>query len=236
MPEARERILVVEDDLDVARLVRLQLEADGFEVILNRSGGGVLEQAAELRPRLLILDLMLPLTHGLDVLQALRADPGLRSLPVLVLTALGAESDRVKGLDFGADDYLSKPFSPRELAARVRARLRLSPAALPPPTLSAGPLALDLKARTASLDGQPIELSDTEYRMLAFFMRSPGQAFSRREIVAGAWSPRHFITERAVDVTLMRLRAKIEPHPDQPRWLVAVRGVGYRFDPPAANA
>ena len=232
IPDAVERILVVEDDRDVARLVTIQLQQEGFEVIVNRSGGGVLAQVSELRPRMLILDLMLPLADGLDLLQAVRADPGLRTLPVLVLTALGTEADRVKGLDLGADDYLVKPFSPRELAARVRARLRLAPPEPLPPALTAGPLRLDLKARTVSLDGRVVELSDTEFRMLAFFMRSPGQAFTRREIVAGAWSPRHFITERAVDVTLMRLRAKIEPQPDQPRWIVAVRSVGYRFDVP----
>lgn len=233
MPETAGSILVVEDDRHVARLVRMQLEQEGFEVVVNASGGGVLEQAAALRPRLMVLDLMLPLADGRDLLQSLRMDPGLRTLPVLVLTALGTEADRIQGLDLGADDYLVKPFSPRELVARVRARLRTAPSELPL-EMTAGPLTLDVRARSVTLDGQPVELSDTEYRMLAFFMRSPGQAFTRREIVAGAWSPHHFITERAVDVTLMRLRAKLAAeNAAASNWITAVRGIGYRFDPPA---
>ena len=213
----------------------MQLEQEGFAVTVNATGEAVLEQAAALWPRLMVLDLMLPLADGRDLLRSVRADPGLRALPVLVLTALGTESDRVQGLDLGADDYLVKPFSPRELAARVRARLRAAPLELPS-ELGAGRLILNLKAHTISLDGQPVELSDTEYRMLAFFVRSPGQAFTRREIVAGAWSPRHFITERAVDVTLMRLRAKLDAHNENTgasSWITAVRGIGYRFDLPA---
>jgi len=121
------RILVVEDDRDVARLIAAQLRGDGFEVVVNSSGGGVVEQAAGLEPQLVILDLMLPLAHGFEILTELRQEPRFSQLPVLILTALGAESDRVRGLDLGADDYIPKPFSPLELSARVRARLRAAP-------------------------------------------------------------------------------------------------------------
>lgn len=229
----RPLILVVEDDPHVSRLVALQLEAEGFEAVVNATGGGVLEQVAELEPKLVILDLMLPLAHGLELLRRLRQDPRFAQLPVLVLTALGEEADRIRGLDLGADDYVLKPFSARELAARVRARLR-APADQVHSQLVAGPLALDLKARTARRAGEPLPLSDTEFRLLAFLMKSPGRAFTRRQIVAAVWSPAHFITDRAVDVHMLRLRKKVEANPELPRWLVAVPRVGYRFDPPEA--
>jgi len=229
----RPRILLVEDDPHVSRLVALHLEAENFDVTVNATGGGVLEQVAELEPKLVILDLMLPLAHGLELLRRLRQDPRFAQLPVLVLTALGDEADRVRGLDLGADDYVQKPFSARELAARVRARLRGANDEVRT-QLVAGPLALDLKAHIAHLAGQTVPLSDTEFRLLAFFMKSPGKAFTRRQIVAAVWSPQHFITDRAVDVHMLRLRKKIEANPEQPRWLVAVPRVGYRFDAPAA--
>ena len=225
----KERILVVEDDADVARLVRFQLEHDGFLVALNETGAGVQEQVTEWRPALVVLDLMLPGANGLEVLQQLRRDPRYTQLPVILLTALGEETDRVRGLDLGADDYITKPFGPRELSARIRARLRASQNEAPP-VLAAGGLQLDLRARTATLDNAPLELSDTEFRMLAFLMKSPGKAFTRREIVDSVWSPQHFITERTVDVYMLRLRGKIESDPEQPRHLVSVRRVGYRFD------
>lgn len=226
------RILVVEDDAHVARLVAMQLESEGFEVVTNATGGGFMEQVAELEPQLVILDLLLPLAHGIELLGRLRRDPRFTRLPVLVLTALGEETDRVRGLDLGADDYMIKPFSAPELAARVRARLR-GAVAEARTHLIAGPLALDLGAHTAQRSGAPVALSDTEFRLLAFLMKSPRKAFSRRQIVAAVWSPRHFITDRAVDVHMRRLRKKIETNPEQPRLLVAVPRVGYRFDPPA---
>ncbi|HEY7854964.1 MAG TPA: response regulator transcription factor [Terriglobales bacterium] len=225
----RPPILVVEDDQDVARLVAFQLEQEGFAVTVNATGGGVLEQVTSLQPRLVVLDLMLPLAHGYEILRDLRRDPRYAQLPVLLLTALGAESDRVRGLDLGADDYMQKPFSPKELAARVRARLRAAPAPAPS-RLTAGPLELDLDAHTARRHGVPLDLSDTEFRLLAFLMKSPARAFTRRQIVAAVWSPQHFITDRAVDVYMLRLRAKIELEPERPRFLVSVRRVGYRFD------
>ncbi len=226
---ARPRILLVEDDPHVSRLVATQLESEGFAVTLNATGGGFLEQLEEIEPRLVILDLMLPLAHGFELLRRLRQHPRFGRTPVLVLTALGDESDRIHGLDLGADDYVHKPFSARELAARVRARLRGAPEGAPAKLAAAG-LELDLKARTAQAAGRPLALSDTEYRLLAFFLKSPGTAFTRRQIVAGVWSPQHYITDRAVDVHILRLRQKIEENPEQPRRVVAVRGVGYRLD------
>lgn len=225
----KERILLVEDDPDVARMVRYQLEHDGFAVAVNSTGAGIVEQLAEWGPALLVLDLMLPAANGLEVLQRLRQDRRYSQLPVILLTALGEETDRVRGLDLGADDYITKPFGARELVARIRARLRSSLKEAPA-FLIAGALKLDLRARTAMLHGQPLELSDTEFRMLAFLMKNAGKAFTRREIVDSVWSPQHFITERTVDVYMLRLRGKIEPDPEQPRFLISVRRVGYRFD------
>ena len=225
-----ERILVVEDDPLLGRLLEVHLGREGFLVTLNATGAGVPEQITALRPRLLILDLMLPAAHGLEILRGLRRDPLHRSLPVLILTALGAEADRIRGLELGGDDYMTKPFSPAELTARVRARLRTAPAAAA--EVSAGALRLDLRARTAVLAGRPLELSDTEFRLLAFLMQTPGEAHTRREIVEAVWSPQHFITDRAVDVTLRRLRTRLGGSEEAPGWITAVRGVGYRFDPP----
>jgi two-component system phosphate regulon response regulator PhoB len=225
-----ERILVVEDDPLLGRLLETQLGREGFLVTLNRSGEKVAEQVEELAPRLLILDLLLPRAHGLEILRGLRRDPRHRLLPVLILTALGAEADRIRGLELGADDYMTKPFSPTELAARVRARLRTAPVV--EAELRAGGLHLDLRARTAALAGRKLELSDTEFRLLAFLMQTPGVAHTRREIVQAVWSPQHFISDRAVDVTLRRLRARLGDAEEAPGWITAVRGVGYRFDPP----
>ncbi len=229
----QERILLVEDDPDVAHMVSYQLEREGYAVALNPTGAGVFEQLTEWRPSLAVLDLMLPAANGLEILQRMRQDPRYAQLPVILLTAMGEETDRVRGLDLGADDYITKPFSSRELVARIRARLRSSQNGTPA-LLTAGGLQLDLRAHTAQLNGQPLELSDTEFRMLSFLMKNAGKAFTRREIVDSVWSPQHFITERTVDVYMLRLRGKIEPDPEQPRYLISVRRVGYRFDVEAA--
>lgn len=225
---AADLILVVEDDADVAALLRFHLERDGYRAAVNPTGAGLLPQLDELQPRLVILDLMLPAGGGLTLLRELRRDPRWAALPVIVLTALTEEADRVRGLDLGADDYMTKPFGADELLARVRARLRA--AAARPEVLSVGPLRLDLRARAARLREQPLELSDTEFRMLAFLMKHPGRALARREILDAVWSPGHFITDRAVDVYMRRLRAKIETPADRPR-LTAIPRVGYRLEP-----
>ncbi len=240
-PGAGPLILVVEDDPDVAQLVRRQLEREGFRAVVNATGEGVLAQVATLRPALLILDLMLPAGSGLLLLRQLRQDPAAAGLPVIVLTALAEEADRLKGFALGASDYVTKPFSPRELAARVHARLREGGGG--GEELRAGPIRLDLRARSAWLAApgdpageHPLELSDTEFRMLAFLLRRPGRALTRREIVDAVWSPQHFITERTVDVYMLRLRGKIEARAEGRKLLVAVRGVGYRLDAGGADA
>lgn len=228
---AAELILVVEDDPDVATLVRFHLEKEGYRTALNASGDRFVAQVEELQPALVVLDIMLPAGSGLLLLRQLRQHPRFAQLPVIVLTALAEEGDRVRGLDLGAGDYVTKPFGARELMARVRARLRESPAPLE--ALVAGALRLDLRRHKAQLGQQELGLSDTEFRMLAFLMKHPGRALTRREILDAVWSPQHFITERTVDVYMRRLRTKIEPA-GGPRFISAVRQVGYRFDAEAA--
>lgn len=225
----KSRVLVVEDDRDIANLLVFHLEAEGFEVLVNPTGEKFLEQVREFRPDVVVLDLMLPAADGTELMRTLRRDPAFVGLPVIMLTARVAEADRVRGLELGADDYVVKPFSARELVARVRARLRSQPQPRTQ-TLRAGNLEVDLRSRTASVGGQKLELSDTEFRMLAFLMMSPGTVFSRRDIVNAVWSPQHFITERTIDVYMLRLRTKIEADPANPKMLVSVRRVGYRFE------
>ena len=227
MPERR-RILIVEDDRDLAELLRLQLEAAGFEPEVNLTGGHFLADLARLEPELVVLDWMLPAGEGLELLRRLRREPRFRMLPVILLTARGAEADRVRGLEVGADDYVTKPFSPRELVARIKARLRGSSGNAPTRLRSCG-LELDLAAHEAKCGDRELELSDTEFRLLAFFLLHPGEAFTRRQIVDAVWSADHFITERTVDVYILRLRSKIAEHRFTSQ-LAAVRGVGYRFE------
>ncbi len=222
------RILVVEDDPDLGELLRLQLQQAGYQVALNSTGAGFLRQLQEFEPQLVVLDWMLPAADGLELLREVRRQPRSARLPVILLTARGEEADRIRGLDVGADDYVTKPFSPRELLARIRARLRAG-AEAGPESLRCGPLHLDLRAHVAQLDGQTLELSEIEFRLLAFLMRNPGQAFTRRQIVDAVWAADHFITERTVDVYVFRLRGKLEAQPQNPRWLQSVRRFGYSF-------
>lgn len=222
------RILVVEDDPDLGQLLRFQLEQAGYQVRVNATGAGLPAQLAEFEPSLVVLDWMLPAADGLELLRQLRRQPRTARLPVILLTARGEEADRIRGLDVGADDYVSKPYSPRELLARIRARLR-SGAELGPEALRCGALKLDLRAHAAELNAEKLELSEIEFRLLAFLMRHAGQAFTRRQIVDAVWAADHFITERTVDVYVFRLRNKLEADPEHPQWLQSVRRFGYSF-------
>lgn len=226
-------ILIVEDDADVARLVRLQLERSGFTAAVNATGEGLLAQVLELRPALLILDLMLPAGSGLLLLRQLRQHPATAALPAIILTALDGEAERLKGFALGANDYVTKPFSPRELSARVQARLREAGGG--GEVITRGRIRLDLRARTAFLAAaggeRALRLSATEYRILAYMLRNAGRALTRQEILDAGWAPQHAISERTVDVYMLRLRSKLAAAGESGRnLLVAVRGVGYRLD------
>jgi DNA-binding response OmpR family regulator len=223
------RVLVVDDDVAVRDVVRRYLERAGYEVWLADDGKAAL-QLAEREPDLVVLDLMLPGVGGLEVCRRLRERS---SVPVVMLTALGEESDRVLGLELGADDYVVKPFSPRELTLRVGSVLRragTTQAHGPGEMLTDGTLRVDLGARRGTLDGVELALTTREFDLLVFLMRNPGHAFSRSELLEKVWGW-SFGDQSTVTVHMRRLREKVEPNPAQPRRISTVWGVGYRYDP-----
>lgn len=231
MNEGSGRILVVDDDENVVDVVRRYLERDGFVVETVGDGRTALDRALAEPPDLVILDLMLPGMNGLDVCRRLRA---LAPVPVIMLTARGQESDRVIGLELGADDYVAKPFSAKELVARVKAVLRraqgpLSPTADAQLPLEDGDLVVDIAAREALLAGDVVPLTAREFELLAFMMRHPRQAFTRDELLQEVWGTRYADTS-TITVHVRRIREKIEPDPAAPVRIATVWGVGYRWE------
>ena len=227
MADAAQRILVVEDDLSILTGVSMNLRYEGYEVLQAQDGRSGLQKAIDETPDLVILDLMLPQLNGYEVLKELRSR-GVTT-PVLVLSAKGMESDRITGLNLGADDYVVKPFSLQELLARVRAVLRRHQRDSGAVQFAA--VAVDLRAKTVSRDGQPVDLTAQELKLVLHFATHPGRAFSRDELLAAAWGYGYEGTARTVDNFISQLRQKLEPLPDEPRHFVTVRGQGYRFDP-----
>jgi len=225
-----QHVVVVDDDPTVSDVVRRYLERSDYEVTLAADGPGALAAVDKRRPDLVVLDLMLPGIDGLEVCRRLREqDP---DLPVVMLTALGEESDRVLGLSLGADDYVTKPFSPRELVLRVQSVLRrASRAAEPaaPETLTDGDLVVDVARRLAMLRGQQLTLTVREFDLLTFLMRNPGRAFRRNELLEAVWGWT-FGDQSTVTVHMRRLREKIEDDPATPTRIVTVWGVGYRYE------
>ncbi|HWS31808.1 MAG TPA: response regulator transcription factor [Actinoplanes sp.] len=223
------RVLVVDDDPTVSDVVRLYLEQDGCQVWLAADGADGLAAIAEHRPDLVVLDLMMPGIDGLEVCRRIRRR--LPDLPVIMLTALGEEADRVLGLEVGADDYVTKPFSPRELALRVRSVLRRSAApARPATTLTDAGLTVDTARRVAESDGVPLTLTVREFDLLVFLMQHPGRAWSRADLLDKVWGWQ-FGDQSTVTVHVRRLREKIERNPAEPQRIGTVWGIGYRYDP-----
>jgi DNA-binding response OmpR family regulator len=225
-----ERVLVVDDDPTVAEVVVRYLERAGFEASSIGDGQLALERALADAPALVILDLMLPGLDGLEVCRRLRA---VAPVPVIMLTARGDEEDRVLGLELGADDYLSKPFSPRELTARVKAVLRRAAEPFPPHhqvRIAADGLVIDPAAREVTLDNEPVVLTAREFDLLTFLAGSPRHTFRREELLEHVWGFTYGDTA-TVTVHIRRLREKIERDPSAPRHVMTVWGVGYRFDP-----
>ncbi|MFI7080058.1 response regulator transcription factor [Micromonospora sp. NPDC049903] len=226
------RVLVVDDDPTVSDVVRRYLEQAGCEVQLAADGADGLAAIAAARPDLVVLDLMMPGIDGLEVCRRIRRQ--LPDLPVVMLTALGEEADRVLGLEVGADDYVTKPFSPRELVLRIRSVLRRTAAPAAPPTASAklidAALTVDTARRTARLDGAPLALTSREFDLLMFLMRHPGRAWSRSDLLDKVWGWQ-FGDQSTVTVHVRRLREKIENDPAEPQRIRTVWGVGYRYDP-----
>lgn len=227
---APERILVVDDEPMVREVVVAYLQREGFEVDEASTGATALKQIEASQPDLVVLDVMLPELDGFSVLTELRRTG---DIPVILLTARTDEPDRVLGLELGADDYVVKPFSPRELVARVRSVLRRSaPVTIEPEVLEFGELIIDEQAREVTLNGITIEMTPKEFDLVAFFAHSPRQVFSRGQLLEHVWdSSADWQDPSTVTVHVRRLRRKIEEDPDNPRWITTVWGVGYRFEP-----
>ncbi len=222
-------ILVVDDDLELVDVVRTALEREGFAVDEAGDGETALDKIADDAPELVVLDLGLPKVRGLDVLRQLRLD---NAVPVIVLSGRSDEADRIIGLELGADDYVVKPFSPRELVARVRSVLRRSRAPRRQENLAFGDLELDLTTREVIVRGEPMELRRREFDLLAFLCASPRQVFTREQLLRHVWdSEPEWQGVGTVSEHVHRLRGKVEVDPTRPRHIVTVRGVGYRFVP-----
>jgi two-component system phosphate regulon response regulator PhoB len=225
-------VFVVEDDADIARLVRHHLEGAGFQVRSFAAATSVLAEAEKHAPSLFLLDIMVPGGDGFDLCRRIRQRPLLAMTPVMFLTAKTSEEDRVAGLELGADDYLTKPFSPRELVARVKAVLRRFERPLVPATIEAGEIEINTAAMTVTARGKPVETTATEFRLLAHLASHPGRVFTRDQLLDAVWRDTSFVTPRSVDVYVRRLREKIERDAEDPRFLRTVRGAGYKFEVP----
>jgi phosphate regulon transcriptional regulator PhoB len=230
---AKKKILVVEDEPDIRELVRYNLEQAGFRVAEAEDGETALHKVRTEQPALVILDLMLPEGDGLEICRILRGERATASLPIVMLTAKAAEVDRILGLEFGADDYVTKPFSPRELVARVRAVLRRSETAEPERAAAVyerGRLKIDFDSHETWLDAKPLELSLREFELLKFFVRNPNRVYDRLTILDLVWGNDTYVEPRTVDVHVRRLRLLVERDPANPELIHTVRGVGYKFN------
>jgi phosphate regulon transcriptional regulator PhoB len=225
------RILIIEDDKATSELIRESLQDEGFDVVAMADGATGLAQVRKAPPDILLLDLMLPKLSGLEVCKQIRTDPSLNRLPILMLTARGDESDRVVGLELGADDYVVKPFSPRELLARVRALLRRStPSPEGEKVISVGKLRIDPGSYRVTRAGKAVPLSTLEFRLLHFLAARPNRVFTRDQLLDAVWGNERFVTPRSIDVYIRRLREKIEADPENPGFLKTMRGAGYMFE------
>jgi two-component system alkaline phosphatase synthesis response regulator PhoP len=234
--EIKRKILIVEDEKDIRDLVRYNLETEGFAVVEASDGEIALHLAARERPALIILDLMLPGLPGLEVCRLLRAKEDTQRLPILILTARASELDKILGLEMGADDYVTKPFSPRELVARVKAVMRRAYGQgpdRPHEFYEKGRLRIDYDTYEATIDGRAVELGLREFELLKFFVQYPHRVFSRTQILDLVWGQDVYVEPRTVDVHIRRLRQRIERDDANPTLILTVRGVGYKFNPDA---
>ena len=228
----KQTIFVLEDDTDISRLVQHNLEAAGFVARIFVATAAVLVDAERKAPDLFLLDIMVPEGDGLDLCRRIRRNPELASTPVIFLTARTSESDRVLGLELGADDYITKPFSPRELIARVKAVLRRFERPTVPTQLQFDAVEIDASAMQVKVRGEIMATTATEFRLLDYLARHPGRVFSRDHLLDAVWGDARFVTPRSVDVYVRRIREKIETDVENPQYLVTVRGAGYRFEIP----
>lgn len=226
-------ILIVEDEADIVTLLRYNLEKEGFRVIAAGDGEEALLLAGEQSPNLMLLDWMLPLMSGLEVCRQLRRNPKTRDIPVIMLTARGEEGDRVRGLNSGADDYITKPFSPTEMVARIRAVLRRAAPGLSEETLEFSDVVMDLAAHRVRRGGRDVHLGPTEFRLLRHFMQHPGRVFSREQLLDIVWGHDVYVEPRTVDVHIRRLRKALNDETESDL-IRTVRSAGYALDAKSA--
>ncbi len=222
------KIVLIEDDADLFALLKYNLEKEGFTMVGSQTGKGAIELCRRERPDLILLDIMLPDSDGLDICKGIRSHSELAHIPVIFLTARASETDRIVGLELGANDYIVKPFFVRELIARIKIQFRGQTSASK--LLKAGSLELDRSSCRVRLDNQPLSLTATEFRLLEFLMSRPGVVFSREQLLDAVWGHDRAVTDRTVDVYILRLRQKIETDPANPLLIRSVRGFGYSFN------
>lgn len=222
------KIMLIEDDADLYALLKYNLEKEGLAMVGSQTGKGVVELCRKERPDLILLDIMLPDSDGLDICKGIRSHPELSHIPVIFLTARASEADRIVGLELGANDYIVKPFFIRELIARIKIQFR--PQITPHRALRSGTLELDRSSCRVRLNGGDIQVTATEFRLLEFLMSRPGVVFSREQLLDSVWGHDRAVTDRTVDVYILRLRQKIETDPTSPSLIRSVRGFGYSFN------
>ena len=226
----QKKVLIVEDESDLVKLLKYNLEKEGYKVSYATDGAVALAEARRDPPDIVILDLMLPGLDGLEVCRQLRRNDRFARTPILILSARSEEADRVVGLELGADDYVTKPFSTREVIARVRALLRRNEPTTPQRVkVNRGNISIDPTAHSVSVAGRSVELSALEFKLLHYMALHPGMVFSRDQLLDGVWGNDRSVTPRSVDVYVRRIREKIELRPQQPTYVQTVHGVGYRF-------
>jgi DNA-binding response OmpR family regulator len=229
----RPLIFVVEDDTDIARLITHNLQGAGFQVQSFISGASVLSEAVRELPALFLLDVMLPGADGFELCRQIRQTPLLSSVPIIFLTAKTSEADRIKGLELGGDDYVTKPFSPRELIARIRGVLRgIGQPPSQPEVIRLGELQIDVSSMTVQVQGRNVLTTVREFRLLEYLATHRGRVLTRDQILDAVWKETPFVTPRSIDVYIRRLREKIEVNPRHPQYLKTLRGIGYRFEVP----
>ncbi|MEN6433827.1 MAG: response regulator [Smithella sp.] len=226
------KILIVDDEKDIVDIVSYNLEKEGFSIAKAYDGESALQVIKTQKPDLIILDLMLPKMNGLDVCKVVRRNPETSSLPIIMLTAKGEEIDKIIGLEIGADDYVTKPFSVKELTARVRSilrRLQETEKSFVKEEFAYEGLNINYISCLVSVNGKEVTLSPTEMKLLFFLSRHPGRVYFRNQIIDHVWGDETFITDRAVDVHIRRLRSRIEKDIENPHYILTVRGFGYKF-------
>lgn len=223
---AGKKVLVVDDDVETVEHVKLYLQRDGYRVLTAYDGVEALRLAREGHPDLIVLDLMLPGVDGLEICHTLREES---DVPIIMLTAKTTDQDKVSGLELGADDYVTKPFSPRELAARVRAVLRRLPGERGPDRIEHGELIVDFLKQEASLSGRALNLTTVEFKLLGVLIKEPGRVFSRAQLIEKALGYDFDGFDRAIDVHILNLRRKLESDPNRPEYIKTIYGAGYKF-------